>query len=46
MSERERTENEREGRETLSLEKLLVSLYQKSSLYIFIMYLPDIRASS
>ena len=44
--ERKRAENEREKRETLSLEKLPVSLYPKSRVCIFIMYLPDFSASS
>ena len=44
--ERKRAEDEREERETLSLENLPVSLYPKCSLCIFIMCLPDIPASS
>jgi hypothetical protein len=43
---RKRVENEREERETLSLEKLLSACTQKSSLCIFIMCLLDIPASS
>ena len=43
---RGRAESEREERETLSLEKLPVSLYPKTTLCIFIMRLPDIPASS
>jgi hypothetical protein len=39
-------EKEREKRATLSLGKLTVSLYTKSSLCLFIMLLPDIPASS
>ena len=44
--ERKTAENEGEERETLSLEKLPVSLYPKSNLYIFIMRLLDIPAFS
>jgi hypothetical protein len=44
--ERKKAENEREVRETLSLEKLPVSLYPKNSLCVLIMRLPDIPASS
>jgi hypothetical protein len=44
VQERNTAENDREERETLSLEKLPVSLYPKSSLCIFIMCLPDILA--
>ena len=43
---REKESREWQRRETLSLEKLSASLYPKSSLCIFIMYLPDIPASS
>jgi hypothetical protein len=46
MKERKISENGREERETLSLEKLPVSFYPKCSFCIFIIYLPDIPAPS